>query len=557
MLNYSETGNKSYLILALLEFLKMHTDSEHPLEKQEIRTLMKRIYGISMSRNTLDEKLRALEDAGYEISKTDKGWYLVNDGITDGELRILIDSVLYSDILNQSYSKDLIGKLSELGSVSFKKYVRNLKYRTESIDKNKKYDIVNTIEIIQNAIFENKQISCNVITYRDDLIPRYVYDEDIIVNPYELAFSNGRYFLLCAKENEEKLSVLRIDRLDNVKAISLPAYEAEELKFIKKNGSIAEYIDKQPELCGGKLEMFTLACHRDALDDLYDAFGNRARIFTSFDRNYNDPDVVTLHVDTTRESIKYWAITHSDKIVVVSPQEVRDEISSSLKESQHVYWKTGRQPPFRAVHARNIKEALHECTINEGKRFFYNSLAKEPEMIDLRCLNEYEKIEEILLRNCVLNNVEFLSSFTNLKLLSLYKCEYSPELFKYCITLESLYLSNCCNHTAEYIKKMIDLRRVKLFDLRVNDLSFLNGCKKIHMLHLGYSKTLSDISEIEKLSELSILEIRCCENIKDYSSLKKLKKLRRVVIESEYFTKDDANELMINLPKCDVVIKNT
>lgn len=555
MINYTETGNKSYLLLALLELLKNHTDSEHPLEKQEIRDLMKSEYGIPMSRNTLDEKFRALEDAGYEIFKTEKGWYLNDYGITDGELRILIDSILYSDMLNQTYSKNLIEKLSELGSVSFKEYVKTLKYRAENISKTKSYDTVNIIEAVQRAIFKNRQISCNSITYRDEFIPRHVYDEDIIVSPYELAFSGGRYYLLCAKNGDEKLIALRVDRLDRVKILDTPSHESEELKRIKKNGSIAEYIDKQPNLSGGRLEMFTLACHKDALDDLYDAFGNRARIFTSFDENYNDPDVVLLHVDTTRESIKYWAITHSDKIVVVSPQEVRDEISASLKESQHVYWKTGRHAPFRAMQARNMKEALHECTINGGKRFYYHSLAKTPEKFDINIFKECEKIEFVSLRNCDLSGIELIHSFTNLNSLSLFKCEYSPELFKDCTALQSLSISNCCSQAARYIEKMVDLRSIRLFDLRLKDLSFLRNCHKLYRVDIADSKTISDISVVADLPELTIIEIRRCEKIKEFSCLNKLKKLRRVVIENDNFSENDEQELQMLLPKCDIIVR--
>ncbi len=556
MINYTETGNKNYLLLALLELLKNHTDSEHHLEKQEIRDLMKSKYGIPMSRNTLDEKFRALEDAGYEIFRTEKGWYLDDDGITDGELRILIDSILYSDMLNQTYSKNLIEKLSELGSVSFKEYVKTLKYRAENISKTKSYDTVDIIESVQRAIFKNRQISCNSITYRDELIPRHVYDEDIIVSPYELAFSGGRYYLLCAKKGEEKLSALRVDRLDKVKVLDTPSHEAEELKRIKKNGSIDEYIDKQPDLCGGRLEMFTLACHRDALDDLYDAFGNRARIFTSFDRNYNDPDIVMLHVDTTRESIKYWAITHSDKIVVVSPQEVRDEISASLKESQHVYRKTGRHAPFRAMLARNMKEALHECTINGGKRFLYFSSDKVYEKIDIDRFTDRDKIEHISLRRCDLTDVKSLSAFTNLNSLSLIRCDYNPELFEKCTALKSLSISNCCSKTAEYIKKMADLRSVRLIDPQLKNISFLRNCRKLYRVDIADSKTISDISVVADLPELTIVEVYSCDKVTDFSCLKELKNLRRVVIGSDSFTEENAQELRMILPKCDIICRD-
>lgn len=552
MINYTETGNKSYLLLALLELLKNHTDSEHPLEKKEIRDLMKREYGIPMSRNTLDEKFRALEDAGYEIFRTEKGWYLDDDGITDGELRILIDSILYSDMLNQTYSKNLIEKLSELGSVSFKEYVKTLKYRAENISKTKSYNTVNIIEAVQRAIFKNRQISCNSITYRDELIPRHVYDEDIIVSPYELAFSGGRYYLLCAKNGEEKLTALRVDRLDRVKILDTPSHEADELKRIKKNSSIAEYIDKQPDLCGGRLEMFTIACHRDALDDMYDAFGNRARIFTSFDENYNDPDVVMLHVDTTRESIKYWAITHSDKIVVVSPQEVRDEIAQAIENSQHEYFKAGKNPRTRMMRAISLDEAIKEMKLAKKKFLFYHGRSKKDkyETIDTFLFEKCPEVTYLKLFRCKIEDTKMLQYFPNLRSLSLNGCDFDYSLLENHLNLENIDISECDETALSYISRMSTLKRICIYNSEMTNLDFLADCKDLISVRLIRCKQLTDLSVLEKLQNLKCIDIGRCDEIRDFSCLKNLPELKRVYIENRNFTDENISELKHLLPDC-------
>ena len=41
-INRAIHGNKNYLILALLELLKKRTDSDNPLEKKEIRDILKK-----------------------------------------------------------------------------------------------------------------------------------------------------------------------------------------------------------------------------------------------------------------------------------------------------------------------------------------------------------------------------------------------------------------------------------------------------------------------------------------------------------------------------------
>ena len=529
-INRAIHGNKNYLILALLELLKKRTDSDNPLEKKEIRDILKKEYGITMSRNTLDEKFKALEDAGYEIGKNEKGWYLISDGITDGELRILIDSILYSDILNQSYSKELIEKLSELGSVSFRKYVKTLKYRTENIKKSQSYDTVNIIEIIQSAIFKKRLISLNYITYRKEFVPTFVYDEDIIVSPYELAFSGGRYYLICAKNKEDNLIFLRVDRLANVKLLETPSHEAEKIRNIKKNGSIAEYIDKQPELCGGHLELFIIACHKDALDDFYDAFGKRAKLFPEFDEECNDPDILTLQVETTREAIKYWAIMHSDKIVIITPKDMRNEIRKHLLKSHNMYIKTGSDLYAQRNSATNIDEAIHAFSIIGDKRFYYSSHEIMPEKLDMSLFDKIKNAEEIALYNCDLTNIESFSSLTDLKLLDLRKCEFNPELLNSCTNLAAFYVSNCSNQTVRYIKKMRKLREIRLFDLRLTDLSFLKNCKKLFRIDLVKCDLEYDLSCLEDFPELRYLTISDCN----------------------FVTEDLIMEIKKALPKCEI-----
>lgn len=212
-----EENDKRFALNALIELLQTEADSEHGLKKVQILKKMEKRYNIHMARGTLNSKLLALTDAGYTIDKAaNGGLYLEQNGLTDGELRILIDTVLYSDMLSEKYSSDIIKKLTEMGSRSFREYVRTRSYTAGYINKKGSPSIFITVEDIQKAIHEKKQISCNCVSYNEYLKPETIYDEDIIVNPYELAFSGGRYYLVCAKENENELSVLRVDRLVNV-----------------------------------------------------------------------------------------------------------------------------------------------------------------------------------------------------------------------------------------------------------------------------------------------------------------------------------------------------
>lgn len=102
-MNVYAGDNKKMLNMLILEILKEYTDAEHRLTQQEIIDLLKLNYGAECDR-------RSLKDMGYEIA-TERGCYLAERDFDDAELRMLIDSVLFSKNLSGTQAKRLIEKL--------------------------------------------------------------------------------------------------------------------------------------------------------------------------------------------------------------------------------------------------------------------------------------------------------------------------------------------------------------------------------------------------------------------------------------------------------------
>ncbi|WP_143765084.1 hypothetical protein [Paenibacillus odorifer] len=96
-------------VLMILEILKLYSDSEHRLSQQQLAELIHQRYQVKVDRHALKRNLLNLIDFGYDIEYTEtvrrkkngedevlySNWYL-NREITDAELHMLIDSMLFS-----------------------------------------------------------------------------------------------------------------------------------------------------------------------------------------------------------------------------------------------------------------------------------------------------------------------------------------------------------------------------------------------------------------------------------------------------------------------------
>ena len=119
------SGDRTFLHDTILSILNEATP-EKPMQKKQI---MQRLANkdITLSRTTLDKKLSDLELKGYKLIDVGrKGFYLEKDSdyISDGELRFLIDTVMYSRLIPEDNAAAIIEKLAKLGSGSFEKEMK-------------------------------------------------------------------------------------------------------------------------------------------------------------------------------------------------------------------------------------------------------------------------------------------------------------------------------------------------------------------------------------------------------------------------------------------------
>ena len=142
---------KKLLIINILDILKKYTDENHRLSQKEIAKILEREYNMVADRKAIKRNLMNLIEFGSEfgceidysvtvrmIETTNKDgekelveseilsdFYLVRD-FTDAELRLLIDSLLFSKHIPYSQCKELIEKIEGLSNKYFSAKVKHI-----------------------------------------------------------------------------------------------------------------------------------------------------------------------------------------------------------------------------------------------------------------------------------------------------------------------------------------------------------------------------------------------------------------------------------------------
>ncbi len=339
---------KRTLILNILDILRRYSDADHTLSQKDIVNYLKADYDMTIERKTVRRNILNLIDCGYDIvysesirmvpnrktgeqeeSSVLSDFYLVRD-FTDSELRLLIDSLIFSKHIPYSQCKELVGKLENLSSVNFKARVKHIRSMPETMPPNKQ--IFYTIEIIDEAISRKKQIAFHYTSFELDKEQHPKKNEDgtvkeYIVNPYQIAAANGRYYLICNTDPHDNVSHYRLDRIEEIRLLDTPTRPQKTVQGLEHGLSLPKHMAEHLYMFPGESALVTFRMKKHILNDVIDWFGTDIRFSDEID------DEVTARVEVNLKAMKLWAIQYGPYVKVLSPQSLADEVKQGLKEA--------------------------------------------------------------------------------------------------------------------------------------------------------------------------------------------------------------------------------
>ena len=334
---------KKMLILNILDILRKYSDADHRLSAKEIGELLEQEYSQTVDRKAIKRNLMNLLDFGYYIEYTEttrinkngeeesiySDWYLIRE-FTDAELRLLIDSLLFSKTLPYNQCKELIGKLENLSNDYFRSKVKHIRTLPENLPENKQ--VFWTIEIIDEAITNGKQVAFQYAEYGIDkkARPRKKKDsnepDEYIVSPYQMAATNGRYYLICNRTWYPRISNYRLDRIMNIRLLDDPITPLRKLKGYENGLSLPKHMAEHIYMFAGDSVKVTFHAQSSLIADIMDWFGRDVKIRAL------DNETVEVIVSVNENAMFFWALQYGMGIEVKQPESLRSRLVSAAKE---------------------------------------------------------------------------------------------------------------------------------------------------------------------------------------------------------------------------------
>lgn len=343
---------KKLLIMNILDILKKYTDENHRLSQKEIVEILDNEYDMKTDRKSVKRNLMNLIEFGYDIEysesirvyKNKQGEeikslilsdFYLNRDFSNGELRLLIDSLLFSKHIPYSQCKELIKKLEGLSNIYFKSRIKHISTFSDNSMDNKQ--LFYTIDVLDEAISKQKQVSFYYYEYGTDKKLHYRKRPDgsireYIINPYQMAAKEGKYYLICNYDKYDYISNYRIDRIAEIKLLDTPAKPFEKLDGAENQRlNLGKYMGEHIYMFSSKTVRTIFRITKPMISDVIDMFGNDVK-FTGETDSY-----VTVTANVNEMAMLQFAKSFAPDVMILEPKQLRDKVKNDLERALKKY----------------------------------------------------------------------------------------------------------------------------------------------------------------------------------------------------------------------------
>ena len=317
-------------MLVLLDILHELTDEEHILNSQALLAeLSKR--GHTSDRRSVYRDVEALNEYGFDVVTTAKGFYLRNRRFTLAEIMLLISAVQAAPFVTESKTRALLDKLMGFLSVYQQEGIRHasnlsgVKFGNE--------EVYRTIEMINYGIASGKTIS--FLYYKRSIMRMDVVQrrgKRYVVNPYAMVWVQDRYYLISNMCGKQGLTHFRLDRIRDVRIEKEPVESISSVSDIAEPFNAVEYAAKCLNMFGGEIKRIKLRCDMGLLNELFDRFGEDIPV-----RKDGDDHFIALVEAAASEGFTNWVCQYGSMVEVLEPEDVRASVRERLQAASRLY----------------------------------------------------------------------------------------------------------------------------------------------------------------------------------------------------------------------------
>ncbi|MDY6016774.1 MAG: WYL domain-containing protein [Oscillospiraceae bacterium] len=341
-----QPNSKKAAILCIVEILKKYTDSEHTMTQKQIQDKLETEYGLKLDRKAVKRNLTDLADMGFDVGyserirKTKSGeeetvlsdWYIIRT-FDDSELRLLIDSILFSKYIPYSQCRELIEKLEKQSNRYFSAKVRHVRNLPVTMPANK--ELFYTIDVLDEAIEQGKKVKFHYSDFNLKLKreKRIHHGEpaEYIVNPYQMVATNGRYYLICNYDKYDNISHYRVDRIIDIEILDEPVKPMKNVTGYKNGLDLPKHVAEHIYMFCGESVNAKFRADRFIVNDIVDWFGTGVKFSNETDKT------VDVSVKVNEMAMFHWAMQYGTHVEILEPESLRSKVAEAVKGMNEKY----------------------------------------------------------------------------------------------------------------------------------------------------------------------------------------------------------------------------
>ena len=255
--------------------------------------------------------------------------FYLNHEFTDSELRLLVDSVMFSTHISREQSQRLVKKLKGLSNIYFDSRVRYI--IKPPVEKTDNRQLFYNIELLDEAISKGRKVRFHYTEYHSDKKPHKRRRADgtvreYVINPYHMAAREGKYYLICNYNKYDDVTNYRIDRICDIEILDEATKPFESLP--ESNGrrlDIRDYMTKHPYMFASEDIRAVFRIDKIILSDTIDMFGKNIRLTDETDEQ------ITVTVTVNEMAVEQFAKSFTPFVEIIAPKRLREQMIDNMR----------------------------------------------------------------------------------------------------------------------------------------------------------------------------------------------------------------------------------
>lgn len=326
----AKSSNQKLKLLYLVRYLMQFSDEEHPVSTAQIIEELAR-NGISAERKSIYDDIESLQNFGLDIIQIkgkNGGYYIGERDFEIPELKLLVDSIQSSKFITQDKTYKLIKKLESLASVYDGQLLQRQVFVTNRV-KSMNESIYYTVDVISDAISQNKKIRYKYFEYTVEKTRRYRHDGNFYeVSPFALIWDDENYYMLAWDSDAKQMRHYRVDKMEKV---ALSDIEREGIAEFEKV-DMSSYTKTVFGMFGGEEQKVKLRFANHLVGAVLDRFGRDTIIIKDGDEHFT----FTVSVVVSQQFLA-WVFGFGTEAEIISPDNVRKEMKNQASAIAKLY----------------------------------------------------------------------------------------------------------------------------------------------------------------------------------------------------------------------------